>query len=194
MESVDLLFDRMNDINQAQQTLQKQVMAHNQKVDFISQQVQSNGQAVAQLTLKQFEAEENQLTDESVSIVYEEEAEDFQNVFAKGKTTMKAPGQDSPSNLRTNTTKIIFHITLFPKCSFLHLRAPTQRFGLITVKTTSQFIAYQQSSGSLQQLCTSRRMQLNGGKHINRLTRNSNGLIFVKQYIKNLALMISGQL
>ena len=58
LESVDLLFDRMNDINQAQQDLKNQVMASNKRVDMfaaqqdlISQQVKASGHAVAQLTL-----------------------------------------------------------------------------------------------------------------------------------------------
>ena len=50
MESVDLLFDRISDINNSQPELKQQVMETTQKVDrfstkqdFISQQVKANG-------------------------------------------------------------------------------------------------------------------------------------------------------
>ena len=64
LESVDLLFHRMNDIGVIQQELKTQMQENNKKVDkcaaeqqFIAQQVRANGQAVAQLTLQQFDKE-----------------------------------------------------------------------------------------------------------------------------------------
>ena len=98
MESVDLLFDRISDINNSQPELKQQVMETTQKVDrfsteqdFISQQVKANGQAVARLTLKNFEKEEQFLSDDAMSEFFEDdEAEDFDNVFANGKKPAKA--------------------------------------------------------------------------------------------------------
>ena len=64
LESVDLLLHRMNDIGVIQQELKTQMQENNKKVDkcaaeqqFIAQQVRANGQAVAQLTLQQFDKE-----------------------------------------------------------------------------------------------------------------------------------------
>ena len=58
MESVDLLFHRMNDIGVIQLEPKTQMQENNKKVDkcaaeqqFVAQQVRANGQAVAQLTL-----------------------------------------------------------------------------------------------------------------------------------------------
>jgi len=99
MDNFDMLFTRMNDNDIIQQDLKTQLEANNRKVDtfvayqkYIAEQVQANGQAVAQLTLCQFEDEAHSVGDSSVSIVFEEEAP-FTNVFAddKGKNTMK-PG------------------------------------------------------------------------------------------------------
>ena len=96
MESVDMVFDRMNDITTAQQTLSQQVQASLQKVTHMAeqqnvmvQQIRANGQAVANLTLRQLEKEDQYLSDTSTSVVFEEEDPDLHNVFAAGKKPMK---------------------------------------------------------------------------------------------------------
>jgi hypothetical protein len=54
----------------------------------IAKQVKANGVAMAQLTMKQFE-HENKFEDDSSSSPVEEEQENFENVFAKNKGTLK---------------------------------------------------------------------------------------------------------
>ena len=102
MESVDLLFHRMNDIGVIQQELKTQMQENNKKVDkcaaeqqFIAQQVRTNGQAVAQLTLQQFDKEPQEFSDGSVSVIFEEE-EDFLNVFAHTNETHKPSTSKQP--------------------------------------------------------------------------------------------------
>jgi len=56
--------------------------------------VKANGQAVAQLTMRQFEEEAKSDGDESVSIVYEEQ-ETFRNVFASKKGISKVESSKS---------------------------------------------------------------------------------------------------
>lgn len=57
----------------------------------IAQQVKANGQAVAQLTLRQFSNEARMEDDnESVSVLFDDDA-DFQNVYADQKASKK-PG------------------------------------------------------------------------------------------------------
>lgn len=51
----------------------------------IAKQVQANGQAVANLTLRQTQNEASSDHFEAISVVFEEEELDFQNVFAKHK-------------------------------------------------------------------------------------------------------------
>ena len=123
LESVDLLFDRMNDINLAQQDLKNQVMANNQKVDnftaqqdFISQQVKANGQAVARLTLKQFDREESLGSEGSSSEVLEDE--EFQNMFGKGKAPYKPACSHQPKHQVDNHRKDDLPHHSLPKMQF----------------------------------------------------------------------------
>lgn len=51
---------------------------------FISQQVKANGQAIAHLTLRQFEEDAKSQSGSSVSVIFEEE-DPFTNVFAGNK-------------------------------------------------------------------------------------------------------------
>jgi len=93
MENFDLLFTLMNDIGIIQQEVKQQLIDTNLKVaqctadqQFIAQQVRANGQAVAQLTLRQFEKEAWSVNNGSV--IADEEVE-FENVFAHGKAKAK---------------------------------------------------------------------------------------------------------
>jgi hypothetical protein len=99
MENFDLLFVRLNDIGVIQQDLRTQLEANSQRVDnfttdqkLIAEQVKSNGHAVTQLTLRQFEEDAHSVGTDFVSIIFEEEAP-FTNMFAdeKGKSSFK-PG------------------------------------------------------------------------------------------------------
>lgn len=89
-ENFDLLFARMNDLGTIQQDM-KELTKTSAKVDqcttdqqYIAQQVRANGQAVAQLTLRQFEEDAKSMGNESVSVIFEEEPP-FTNVFAEDK-------------------------------------------------------------------------------------------------------------
>ena len=99
MDNFDLLFTRMNDIGIIQQDLKNQLTANNLMIDnctkeqqFIAQQVKANGQAIAQLTLRQFEDEKS---DSSVSIVFEEE-NPFAIDYGKDKGASKPSTSKQP--------------------------------------------------------------------------------------------------
>jgi hypothetical protein len=101
MENFDLLYARMNDIGIIQQDLKNQLSANSLKIDkctteqqFIAQQVQANGQAVAQLTLRQFEDDSS---DRSVSVMFEDE-NPFAEAYTKGKETMKPSSSKQPKH------------------------------------------------------------------------------------------------
>jgi len=92
MDHLDLLSERMNSMGVTQQEVKKQITETNLKVDLctneqreLAKQVKANGQAVAHLTLRQFDTEEAYLSEGSV--LAEEEEVMFENVFAKGKKT-----------------------------------------------------------------------------------------------------------
>lgn len=95
MEQFDLLFTRVDDIGAVQQQMKAQMDIRVAAMDtymaeqhLIAQQVQANGAAVAQLTMRRF-AEEDQLDDNtSVSIIFDEE-DHFENMFAKNKDMAK---------------------------------------------------------------------------------------------------------
>jgi hypothetical protein len=93
MDNFDLLYARLNDMGLTQQEVKQQSADTTRKVEqctsdqrLIAQQVKANGQAVAQLTIKQFEREEGSSSEGSMI------ADDdtmFENMFAKGKSTNK---------------------------------------------------------------------------------------------------------
>ena len=92
LDHLDLLSERMNSMGVTQQEVKKQITKTNLKVDLctneqreLAKQVKANGQAVAHLTLRQFDTEEAYLSEGSV--LAEEEEVMFENVFAKGKKT-----------------------------------------------------------------------------------------------------------
>lgn len=98
MDNFDLLFTRMTDMGITQQELKTQMELNKAKVDkcskdqqFIAQQVQANGQVVAQLTLRQFEEEDRSNSLGSESLMYDEEGIEFQNVFGRNKAPSKSP-------------------------------------------------------------------------------------------------------
>jgi protein-disulfide isomerase-like protein with CxxC motif len=79
LEHLDLLSKRLNDVGITQQEMKQQWSDNNQKVDqciaeqrLISQQVHANGQAVAQLTIRQFENDHGSVSEDSV-IAHEED-------------------------------------------------------------------------------------------------------------------------
>lgn len=122
MDNFELLYARLNDIGLIQQDLKNQLQDNMRRVDnvvsdqkLITKQVKANGQAVAQLTLRQFEDEAQSASGSSVSMIFEEEAP-FTNVFAndRGKGPFKPssskqppPKFDEPKkiNKEDNTTK-----------------------------------------------------------------------------------------
>jgi hypothetical protein len=200
LESVDLLFDRMNDINLAQQDLKKQVLASIQKVDqfaahqdLISQLVKANEQAMAQLTLQQFDREDRLFDEGSSFEVVEEEEEDFQNVFGKAKSTHK-PSIPSSTNTQMNTTeKMLYLITHYPRCNSQHLMEIIQKSGLITVRTTSQSTIFLRSCRPQQHPCICKIMQPNGGKLISKRIGRLPGKNSVWLCTLSLTLMIADQ-
>jgi hypothetical protein len=98
LQHFNLMSTRLNDMRIAQQELKDQITLSNSKVEqccndqrFIAQQVQANGQAVAQLTMCRFEEEDISDSTGSESLIDDDEDHDLQNVFAKQKATHK-PG------------------------------------------------------------------------------------------------------
>lgn len=82
MENFDLLFQSMNDIGLIQQEMKRDLTTAKEEQKKIVQQVQANGQAVANLTLKQMERETLSDHSDGGSMLFDEEEMDFQNVFA----------------------------------------------------------------------------------------------------------------
>jgi len=114
----------MNDISVIQQELKTQMQENNKKVDkcaaeqqFIAQQVRANGQAVAQLTLQQFDKEPQEFTEGSVSAIFEDE-EEFQNVFAHTKDTHKPSTSKQPRHTQHHTKKEDLPHHTLPKMQF----------------------------------------------------------------------------
>ncbi|XP_066392625.1 protein argonaute PNH1-like [Miscanthus floridulus] len=94
-----------------QQEMKTQIELNNAKVDkcsadqqFIAQQVRANGQAVAQLTLRQFEEEKSSASHGSSSLVYDDEEEHFLNMFAKDKNLQKPEQSNVPERLWVSST------------------------------------------------------------------------------------------
>jgi hypothetical protein len=104
--------------------------------DFISQQVKANAQVVARLTINQFDKEELLLSDGSMSGSFEDEdAGDFDNVFAKGKNQLKSLSPNHTGLPRTIQLKPLSHITHYPRCNSQPLMVTTPQYGLTIVKT-----------------------------------------------------------
>jgi hypothetical protein len=143
MESFDLLFSQMNDIGVIQQELKKELTATKEDQKLIAKQVQANGQAVANLTLRHMENEALTDNSENNSVVFDDDDEPtFQNVFAKArkKTRLALPG--SQGTLERNQGESPYPIIHCPRYIFLSLMEPTQRYGLITVSTTLPYIPF----------------------------------------------------
>lgn len=194
MENFDLLYARINDMGITQQELKTQIQLNNTKVEqcskdqkFIAQQVQANGQAVAQLTLRQFEEENRSVSTSSESLIEEEEQE-FQNVFAKHKLTSRPKHSRAPRHKDDNAKHESVPHAL-PKCTFLSLIALSLRSRLIIVQIISPSILYQLQFGYLLQPCTLRGMHQSGGRHISNNTLKSLGYPSVWQLSRNLGMM-----
>ena len=77
MENFDLIFQQMNDIGLIQQEIKCDLNATKDDQKVIAKQVQANGQAVASLTLRHMEKEAVSNHFHDVSVVFEEEENDF---------------------------------------------------------------------------------------------------------------------
>ena len=93
MDNFDLHFTRMNDIGVIQQELKQHMTNNTLKVDqcttdqqFTAQQIKANGQAVAQLTMRQSEHEASSISE---GFVIADEDIMFENVFANCKHKTK---------------------------------------------------------------------------------------------------------
>lgn len=141
MENFDLLFSQINEISLVQQSLKAQMDLSNAAVDkysteqhMIAQQVKANGQAVAQLTLQQFDRDDKYSDTQSVSIIYEEE-----NPFSKGFDKDKTHSQPEPSKSKKphqqnkSSKDTVPHHTL-PKMHFPKFDAPVQGIGRTSAK------------------------------------------------------------
>lgn len=124
MDHLDLLSQRLNDMGITQQEVKRQLQDTNQKVAqctadqrFIVEQVKANGQAVAQLTLRQFEQEDGNLSEGS--IIADDDNALFENVFAaKGKYTLKPGASHTQKNHQPPLkTELVPHHAL-PKIHF----------------------------------------------------------------------------
>lgn len=115
-----------------QQELKTQIQLNNAKVEqcskdqkFIAQQVQANGHAVAQLTLRQFDEEDRFDSTGSGSLLEDEDDPDFQNVFGKNKSPSKPEHSRAHKHRGDNTKQdSVPHHTLpkmyFPKFDGSH--------------------------------------------------------------------------
>lgn len=134
LDNFNLLFNRMTDMGITQQELKTQIELSNAKVDqcakdqqFISKQVQANGQAVAQLTMRQFEEDNKSAGSQSESLESDDETPSFQNVFSKSKMSYKAePHKYQKPKLESQRIDSVPHHTLskmyFPKFDGNHPR------------------------------------------------------------------------
>jgi hypothetical protein len=142
MENFDLLFQSVNDIGLIQQELKRDLHTAREDQKKIAQQVQANGHAVANMTLKQMEHEAVSDTSDGSSVVFEEEEFDFQNVFAKGKKEFKARTSKPPRQHHDQLRKNLYLTMLFPRFISQNLMGLVPRFGLIIASTTSPSILY----------------------------------------------------
>ena len=140
--------------------MKTQIELNNAKVDkcsadqqFIAQQVRANGQVVAQLTLRQFEEEKSSASHGSSSLVYDDEEEHFQNMFAKDKNLQK-PKQSKyhRSKLEQDKEERVPHHAL-PKMFFPSLRAFIPKSGLTIAAITSLSIMCLRGFGCLLPPC-----------------------------------------
>jgi hypothetical protein len=118
MENFDLLFQNMNDIGLIQQEMKRDLTSAKEEQKKIVQQVQANGQAVANLTLKQMERETLSDHSDGGSMLFDEEEMDFQNVFAKGKKTFMAGPSRQPRQHREQPRKESLPHHALPKIHF----------------------------------------------------------------------------
>jgi hypothetical protein len=99
MEHFDLAFQQMNDMALIQQEIKKDLQATKEDQKLIAQQVQANGQAVASLSLRIMEKEAVSEHSDDMSIIFDEEENDFQNIFAtKKKHDFKAGTSKQPKH------------------------------------------------------------------------------------------------
>jgi hypothetical protein len=144
LEHIDMMSTRLNDMGITQQELKTEIKLSSSKVEqcckeqkLIAQQVQANGQAVAQLILRQFEAEEN-ISDST------------------GSESLIEEDRGTPRFVITKVSidiLIQFLIMPCPKCFFPSLMGLIQRFGLITVPITSLYMMYLLRFGYHLPLC-----------------------------------------
>lgn len=125
IDSFDLLFSRVNDIGAIQQELKTQLQANSSKVDqcskdrqFIAQQGKANGQAVAQLTLRQFDEEAQSDSESSGSVLFDDEEPQFENVFAKHKSNAKPGPSKKPRTKPDNKDQDSLPHHALPKMQF----------------------------------------------------------------------------
>lgn len=112
----------------------------------IAQQVKANGVAVAQLTLRQFDHEDQFEDDMSASVIFDEEEQQFENVFAtKTLSNLALPRQRNQHQSKRNTRRRrrqLCHIILCLRCNFPSLMALIPKFGETTVRATSSYTRY----------------------------------------------------
>jgi hypothetical protein len=145
MENFNLLYARINDMGIIQQEVKQQLAAPTLKVEqciadqhFIAQKVKANGQAIAQLTLKQFERENGSVSE---GLVIADDDTMFENVFAKGKTYNKGEPSHQFKNMPPPGRTICL-ITPYQRCISQLLMVSNQRSSLINVTTISPYILY----------------------------------------------------
>jgi hypothetical protein len=125
MEHFDLLFTQLNDLSVVQQQLKSQLDIrgaamdqYSQEQHMIAQQVKANGQAVAQLTLRQFQTEAKQEEDSDGAFDILDDDASFKNVFAHSKDKAKPEPSKSKKFHRppADSTKLPKHA--IPKMPF----------------------------------------------------------------------------
>ena len=117
MDHFDLAFQQMNDIALIQQEIKKDLTATKEQQKMIAQQVRANGQAVASLTLRQMEKEAVSDHSDDVSVIFEE-ADDFQNIFAKNKTDFRPGTSKHPTRPDERTRQEALPHHSLPKIHF----------------------------------------------------------------------------
>lgn len=119
MENFDLAFQQMNDKALHQQEIKKDLQATKEEQRLIAKQVQANGQAVASLTLWTMETEAVSEHQDDASIIFYEEENDFQNIFAaKKKSEFKAESSKHPRHHRDHHHKENLPNYSLPKIQF----------------------------------------------------------------------------
>jgi hypothetical protein len=142
MENFDLLFQSMNDIGLIQQEMKRDLNTAKEEQKKIVQQVQANGQAVANLTLKQMERETLSDHSDGAQCYTTRKKWTSRMSLQKGKRPSWLGHPGNPDNTVNNPGKNLYLTMLYPKSIFQNSMGLAPRFGLTIASTISPSTPY----------------------------------------------------